>query len=475
MPKTQDLTKGNILGNIFKMAMPVIATSLIQMTYSLTDMIWIGKISSEAVAAIGTAGFLIWFGFSFILITKVGAEIGVSQSLGKGDLNLAKLFSENSIQLSLFMSIIFGVVMFLFRGQFVQFYGFKQQPVINMSISYLGIISFSSVVMFLNPVFSGIYNGSGNSRTPFYINSIGLALNIIFDPFLIFGIGFFPALGIVGAAWSTVLSQVIVTVIFLFYLKHKKQPLPGLNFLKLPSWNYIIKIIRFGLPITLQSLSFSVFAIFLARIISQWGALPIAAQKIGIQVEGISYMTASGFSTALCAFIGQNFGAAKWNRIFKGYYLTMGLISILGLVTSAILWFWPEFLVKLFVHDAETVSYGVSYLKILALSQLLMCYEIISAGAFNGLGRTIPPSIIGIIFTGLRIPLAVVLSEFLLLGLDGVWWSITITSIVKGTILSIWFGILLELHPQLKGKVKTSVMVFRWNWKYLKEKILLAS
>ena len=99
--------------------------------------------------------------------------------MGKGKLKLARLFSENAIQLSFFMAIVFGVVMFFGRELFVQFYGFKDEQVINLAVSYLGVISFSSIFMFVNPVFSGVYNGSGNSRTPFYINSIGLILNII--------------------------------------------------------------------------------------------------------------------------------------------------------------------------------------------------------------------------------------------------------------------------------------------------------
>lgn len=464
-----DLTRGTILPQLVKLALPVIGTSLVHLAYSITDMVWIGRLSSEAVAAVGTAGFLVWLGFSLILISKVGAEICVSQSIGKNDPDSALSYARNALHLNITTAVIFGIFIFFFRHWFVAFYRFDSPEVVAMSTDYAGIICFGTVFMFANPVLSGIFNGTGNSRTPFWINSVGIILNIILDPLLIFGPGFLPALGVKGAALATIFSQAFVTVIFIFYMGLKKIPFKKFNFFSKISFSHVLKILKFGTPVALQSMSFTVIAILLARIISRYGALPIAAQKIGIQVEGISYMTASGFSTALCAFTGQNFGAGKWGRIAKGYAVSFLLMIVLGLISFSILFFFPSQIMLFFVKDAGTVSHGVSYLRILSFSQIFMCFEIISAGAFNGLGKTIPPSVVSVVFTGLRVPFAYILAQTFF-GIDGVWWSISVSSLFKGVILALWFAFLISMRPELKKRDFIKALVYRWNIRFFRDK-----
>lgn len=464
-----DLTTGTILPQLVKLALPVIGTSLIHLAYSITDMIWIGRMSSEAVAAVGTAGFLVWLGMSFIIVSKVGAEICVAQSIGKNDPDSAVKFARNAVHINLIMSVLFGCFIFLFRRSFVAFYGFDNASVVNMAVDYAGIISLGAVFMFINPVLSGIFNGTGNSRIPFIINSAGITANIIFDPLLIFGPGFFPRWGVAGAAWATIGSQALVTLIFVLYMGVKKIPFKKFDFFSKMSPIHISRILKFGTPVAVQSMSFTVIAIFLARVIARYGALPIAAQKIGIQVEGISYMTASGFSTALCAFTGQNFGAGKWTRIVKGFTASFFLMILLGFVAFSVLFFLPSQIMSFFVKDAETISHGISYLRILALSQIFMCFEIISAGAFNGLGKTAPPSLVSIIFTGMRVPAAYFLASTFL-GIDGVWWSISISSVFKGVILMTWFFILISRHPDIRKRDFLPSLVYRWNVRFFRDK-----
>ncbi len=125
----------------------------------------------------------------------------------------------------------------------------------------------------------------------------------------------------------------------------------------------------------------------IARIIANWGPIPIAVQKVGSQIEAISWMTASGFSTALSTFTGQNYGADNWKRIWKGYLAAMSIMGTIGMLTTALLILGASPLFKLFIPEEEALSYGVTYLRILGLSQFFMCIEITTAGAFNGLGK----------------------------------------------------------------------------------------
>jgi Na+-driven multidrug efflux pump len=121
----------------------------------------------------------------------------------------------------------------------------------------------------------------------------------------------------------------------------------------------------------------------------------------------------------------------------------MRIMSLVGIFATVLLIFGAEPLFKLFINEPEAIEVGVVYLQILGLSQLFMCIEITTAGAFNGLNRTLPPSFVGIFFTGLRVPGALILSSPLLLGLEGVWWSISMTSVLKGLVLLAWFMVLL--------------------------------
>ena len=119
-------------------------------------------------------------------------------------------------------------------------------------------------------------------------------------------------------------------------------------------------------------------------------------------------------------------------------------------MTSCLLIFLPGPIFSVFIKEKDVIKEGIVYLRILGVSQFFMCIEITTAGAFNGLGRTVPPSLVGIVLNAMRIPGALILST--VIGLNGVWWSISISSVIKGLILTSWFIILLLRHPEIKGK-----------------------
>ncbi|MDB4335023.1 MATE family efflux transporter [bacterium] len=166
MAKVTDLTQGNILKQLIKLALPIIGASFLQMTYSLTDMIWLGKLGNIAVAAVGIVGIFVWLGVSLLLLTRVGAEVGVSQSIGKKKPALVVKFALNALLLSLFVSITYGLVTFVFASPLIEFFKLEQS-VMETAVSYLRIVSIGFLFAFTIPTFSGIYNGLGNSTRPF--------------------------------------------------------------------------------------------------------------------------------------------------------------------------------------------------------------------------------------------------------------------------------------------------------------------
>ena len=438
MKKKVDLVSGNILKTLVTLSLPILGTAFIQMAYSLVDMIWIGRAGSAAVAAVGTAGFFSWFGNSLVTISKTGAEVGVSQAIGKNNSKERNEYVYSSLFLCITMAIIYGILLIVFRDGLIGFFNLGDETIIRMSKEYLIVIALGMICAFINPQLTGIFTASGNSKTPFIVNTIGLVMNIVLDPILIFGMFNIKPLGVVGAALATVFSQLIVSLIFIYtFIKHGYNI--NFNNRKYINRKIIKRVCKYGGPTAIQNCLFTFFSMLIGRVVAMAGPVSIAVQKVGSQIESISWMTAGGFSSALTAFVGQNYGAKRNDRVLKGYVSTLFISCLVGVFATVLLVFAGEQLFRLFINESEAIIQGADYLRILGYSQLFMCLEITTAGAFYGIGKTMTPSLISIIFTGLRVPVAIILFKPELLGINGVWWSISGSSIIKGIILVILF------------------------------------
>lgn len=436
MDRNVNLKEGNITSVLIKLALPIMGTSFIQMLYTLTDMMWLGRLSTNAVAAAGAVGFFLWLGMSLVLISQIGVSVEVSQAHGRDDIGDAREYISNGIKLNILIGLTYGMILLIFRNQVIGFFNLDNTEAVTMAIEYLIIIASGILFHFMNPLFSAIFNATGNSITPFKSTAIGLVANIILDPLLIFGMGPIPALGIKGAALATVLAQIVVTLIFIMVTRKNKILFSNLNMLELPKKKYVKRIVKLGLPASMQSSAHAIISMILTRILAQWGATAIAVQSIGSQVESLSWMTAEGFAQAIAAFTGQNYGARNFERVEKGYYKGIQIVGSIGLFATFLLIFGGGFIFKIFTpNDPLAIEQGILYLKILGLSQFFITIEIASAGAFNGLGKTQIPAKIGITLNLLRIPMALYLSSTFL-GMSGVWWSMSISSILKGLVLT---------------------------------------
>ncbi len=438
MKQTYHLLEGKILHSLSALALPIMATSLIQMAYNLTDMLWIGKLGGGAVAAVGAAGMFMWFSNGLATIAKMGGQIKVAQALGADDRNQARQYASASFQTAIVFALGFGVLSLLFGREMIAFFQLHDPVIIQDGDAYLRITCGFVLFAFVNQLFTGTLTAMGNSRICFVVTAIGLLLNIVLDPLLIFGWGAIPAMGVVGAGIATVCSQALVTLLFVFAVHQDMLIFKAMRLTKRCSSHYYRDICRIGLPTAVQGMLFSAISMVLARQVAAWGDGAVAVQKVGSQIESISWMSAEGFAAALNSFIAQNCGAGNVERIKQGYRLSMRLMFLWGILCSILLIVWPKQIFYLFIDEADILPMGIDYLRILGVSQLFMCVEITTAGAFDGLGRTLPPSIVSITLTAARIPLAWGISA--VIGLNGIWWAITISSILKGMLLFTWYA-----------------------------------
>lgn len=443
MEKHVDLLKGPVLSSLTKLAIPIMATSLIQMAYNLTDMIWIGRIGSDAVAAVGAAGMYMWLSNGLAALAKMGGQVNAGYSLGSGRRQEASTYASNALQLTIFLGLAYGLVCAVFNAPLIDFFNLNSPYVIHDARSYLIITCGFVIFSFLNQTFTGLFTAIGNSKAAFLATTTGLLVNIILDPALIFGIGPFPELNVAGAAIATVAAQSIVTLMFVLFARKDSVLFQDIHILQRPSTEHIRSMIRIGLPTSVQNMLFTGISMILARFVAGYGDAAVAVQKVGSQIESISWMTADGFAAAVNSFIAQNHGAGNKTRIRKGYRCAMGIVLIWGIICTLLLILCPAPIFRVFITEPEILPLGIDYLVILGVSQLFMSVEITTAGAFSGYGKTIPPSVNSIVFTALRIPLAMMLIRTSL-GLNGIWWSITISSILKGVVIFTLFLIFLK-------------------------------
>lgn len=388
MQGTKNLTKGPINRQLFNLAMPIMATSFIQMAYSLTDMAWVGRIGSEAVAAVGAVGILTWMSGSIALLNKVGSEVSVGQSIGARNEQDARQFASHNISIALLISICWAALLFLFANPILRIFELKEHITEN-AVTYLRIVSTGLPFVFLSAAFTGIYNAAGRSKTPFYISGTGLIMNIILDPLFIFGFGW----GTVGAALATWLAEATVFGIFIYKLRYKDDLLGGFPFLTRLKKKYTRRIFKLGLPVATLN--------------------------------------------TLFAFVNM-FPAGEKSRVKKAWYTTLWMTSIFGTLCSLLFIFFGSEVFSIFVPEPEAFRVGGDFLRIDGYSQLFMMLEITMQGVFYGLGRTIPPAIISISCNYMRIPVALFLVH-MGMGVDAIWWAVSATTIAKGIILTAWF------------------------------------
>ena len=435
------LTHGPILQTLIQLALPIMASAFLSTLYSITDMAWIGVLGSKAVAGVGVGGMYGWLSSGFAALPRMGGQVRVAQAMGRGERKTAECYAAASLHMVTVMGLLFGAVCMFFTQPLVGFFKVSDPTTLRYAKEYLQIACGLVVFQFVGYALTGLYTAQGDSKTPLKANFIGLILNMILDPVLILGLGPFPRLEIVGAAIATVFAQFVTCVVLVRGVVRCKR---GDNLLqtmpigKLQEMHVYRGIASIGTPTSLQSMLYCGISMVLTRMVSGFGDGAIAVQRVGGQIESVSWNTADGFAAAMNAFAAQNYGAGDMERVKKGYRIAFLTMALWGLLVTAVFVFLPLQLSHIFFYEADVIPLMVDYFVIVGFGEAFMCVELMAIGAISGLGNTKLCSIISVFFTGIRIPLAMILSATSL-GLNGIWWALTVTSMAKGIVLHVAF------------------------------------
>lgn len=422
--KKIDLTTGPVFSVIMALALPIMGSSVLQLTYNLVDMLLVGRLGSDAVASIGSSTFLIGLGYAVQASVVVGTGIKVAHAIGKQDEEEQQQYLSAGFRLNGIIGILFAIVLIFLGKPFLSFLDLQNNAVETQAYDYLLVSAPMIFFAFFNFWYVRIYNSFGQNKNALKISAIGVIINIVLDPILIYTL----KLGVLGAGVATLIANATMTLLFYY----QSRGLFKINLKQNIAINRYLDIIKLGLPISIQRFLFTLVNIALAKMIATFGTDAIAAQKIGLQIESITYMVIGGLNGAVTGFVGQNYGAKQFGRIQSGMKVSLITGIIYAALTTVVFNVYPNFLVSLFVSEKETVEIAAYYLKIVGLSQIFMAIEIICNGMFTGLGIPKIPATISIVFTVIRIPLAFVFIQWF--GVNGIWLSIGLSSVIKGIV-----------------------------------------
>ena len=432
-----DLTEGSIIRNIWHLALPMMVGNVLQNAFSIVDMKFVGKLGPSAIAAVSVSGIVMAILFIAVIGINMGTVAMVSRFVGAKKYADAEATAMQSLILGGFCYAIVAIGGYPLAASVLRILGAKDD-VVAQGVEYVRIMFLGSFTMILGFILGSILRSCGDAVTPLKALVISTLLNIVLDPLLIFGVWKFPRLGIAGSALATVIARAIgAGILFWVFLRGNAAISLRMTDRKI-DFPLMWRIMKIGIFASVQATMRNVSGAVLMPIVAAYGTAAIAAYGIGMRVQMLTLMVAFGLGNAVSTLVGQNLGAQKPDRAEKTAWITVavgaGIMTFMGIMYVV----FSKAILGFFSSDAQVIATGSTYMRIVAGTYGFIGLSIILGRALNGAGDTISPMVTtAITFVGLRTSLALLLSW--LVGLNGVWFALTISIIVQGLAMSLWF------------------------------------
>lgn len=432
-------TTGSLNKLIIKLAWPVFFQNLARsLAIAVLDTYWIGKLSSEHLAAITVGTFLSWGAFALGELVPIGTNSLTSQAIGAKQPDSAKHIGTLNLVNAVIIGLLIAGIMIPLLPLLYHLTNLDPSKA-GLANEYLFPVLVLLPCVILFETGSAIFRGHGNTQTPFKLLLMVFGIKAAISPLLIFTFG----LGISGASLSTMFSYGSVFLIMLYLLKKygfigsvKKKAKGILKDIRY-NWKVTSETIKIGMPLSLEGLAFSFIYIFVSRYVADFGTTGLAALGIGHRSEAIPYQVGEAFAITASIIVGQNIGAKQYERAEKAAWRVLYLSWIPMAVYGLTLFMFPKEIAGIFTTDQGVIETARVYNMIAGISIMFAMGEQIFSGAFAGAGNSLPPLLISLPVTALRIPLAAFLAP--IYGMNGIWYAIFSTSIAKGIMISVWF------------------------------------
>ena len=435
----KDWTKGSILGNLWGLSWPMMVTQSITTLGPTIDMIWVGKLGAASMAGVGVSGMVVMLVSSVRTGLQTGTRAILARSIGAGEKEVANHVANQSFVVSILFSIVTAVIGVFLSGQMLQLMGLEAD-VLAEGTTYLRIQLVGMVTMSFQMLSQSLMQASGDSKTPMRISIVTRILHIALSPLLIFGWGFFPRLGVSGAALTGVISQGVAGAIGMWMLYSGRTRLQ-LNMSHFHfDWKMIWRITRIGIPASIMGTERSSANLLVMWFIVPFGTAAVAAHTLMERIDNFIRMPAMAMGQGAGVLAGQNLGAKQPERAEKTAWLAVGLFTSLMFVISVLVWFWPEYLIGVFNTEPELVGIAVTFLRIQIVHFMVSGITLVLMSCLNGVGDTWIPTLNTLVtLWGVQMPLAYLLSRFSTLGVFGVRWAMVIAVVIRAAVYVVYF------------------------------------
>ena len=421
-----------VLSLILSMSLPMVLSMLVNSLYNIVDSFFVAQISEDAMTALS----LVFPVQNFINAVAIGFAIGINAAiafyLGTEEYSRANMAATQGMVFAVIHSIVITVSVISIIPTFLRVFT-SSEPVIDFGIRY-SVIAFSfTFIIILGGTFEKIFQAVGNMKVTMISMMCGCIANIILDPVLIFGIGFFPAMGIEGAALATGIGQAITLAIYLvIYFVRPIRIHISRQFLTFDK-ETAFKLYFVGIPATLNMALPSVLISALNSILSSYSEVYILVLGIYYKLQTFLYLPANGIIQGMRPLIGYNYGAGEQKRVKEIYNIVLCMSSVIMVLGTIICLLIPGQLINLFTHVPETIHTGEIALRVISAGFLVSAISVTSSGALEGLGKGMPSLIISLCrYIIIIIPSAFLFSK--LFGAVGVWNAFWVAEFITAII-----------------------------------------
>ncbi len=465
IPTREDILHGPIVRTMLRLAWPVMVSSLLNMLYNMTDTFWVGHLpaaeNATAVAGLQVAGPVTWFLVAFAVGFSSSGLALVAQYLGSHDEAHAEKAAGQTMSLAILLGFaVMGLGLLL--SPVVLHFLTPVRTIADAAIRYTRIIFLGMPSIFVSMLYAQVMNAYGDTVTPMVINLVTVLLNVVLDPFMIFGWGPFPRMTVAGAALATILCQILAAVISLALLLRGNHKLKVTWKELRPEFSWVRRILHIGIPASIGASGSSFGFVVLIGIIGRVpnAAVALSAYGIGDRLFSITGVINDGAGVGIATMVGQALGADMKERATAVVHTGTTAIVTLLAGASFLLWLCCPLIFRAFIPTQPAViKEGVQFMSIFLWANPFFGLMMGVQSAFQGSGHNVPNMVLDLVrLWALRVPMAWLFGIGLHLGSHGVWIGMMVSNVLAG-ILSLILVRTVDWHHKVIEQRSTASAV----------------
>jgi putative MATE family efflux protein len=448
VPSSSNITDGDLVGPMIQLAWPMVVIQLLQVAYNLADTFWLGRLSGNAVAAISIAFPLVFFLISVGGGFTTAGSILVAQFTGAESEGSAGKVAAQTMGFVVSLATLLGIVGHFVTGDMLALLPADPETaefVIPMAADYMSVFFLGMPALFGFFVFSSLMRGYGNTKTPMRIMFVSVVLNVVLDPFLIFGWWVFPELGIEGAAVATIFARAVAAILGAYILFFTDAG-PDVRLAQFwPDVSMVSKIVRVGTPSAAEQSTSALAMITLTGMVASFAPAVVGAYGLGNRLISLVFLPAMGLGRATNTMVGQNLGADQTERAERAVWIAAKFAAAVLFCIAIVAAVFPRPIVSVFLspgaeNAAAIIDYGSTYVRIRAVEFVFIGVLQVLLGAFRGAGNTKTAMAISMVTLWLgRVPTVYFFAFTLGWGPTGIWVGMALGNIVGAIVAALWF------------------------------------